>query len=94
MMKSLKAAALVVGSLVVAGAAAPAVALDGPKVKEAGLTGDVTEVRKHVDQWLAEYRPEVLDTENKDFLPGTLKGTRSALDHESARLAPGLQAQG
>lgn len=54
----------------------------------------MTEVRKHADQRLADHRPEVLDTENKGFLPSTLKGTENALDHESARLAPGLQGQG
>jgi hypothetical protein len=93
-MKSLKAAALVVGSLVVAGTAAPAVALDAPKVKAAGLTGEVTKVTEHVDQRLADYQLEALDTENKGFLPSTLKEAKDTLDQESARLAPGLHAQG
>ncbi|MFI7013409.1 hypothetical protein [Streptomyces sp. NPDC050164] len=92
-MKSLKAAALVVGSLVVAGAAAPAVALDAPKVKAAGLTGEVTKVTEHVDQRLAGHQMEVLDTENKGFLPSTVKEAKNALEQESARLAPGLHAQ-
>ncbi|MFI6852826.1 hypothetical protein [Streptomyces sp. NPDC050416] len=40
------------------------------------------------------HRPEALDTENKGFLASTLKGTENALGHESARLTPGLKAQG
>ncbi|MFI6808410.1 hypothetical protein ACIBO6_25920 [Streptomyces luteogriseus] len=42
-MKSLQAVSLGVGSLAVAGTAAPADALDAPKAR-AGLTGDMTEV--------------------------------------------------
>lgn len=37
-----------------------------------GLTGEVTKVTKRVDQ-LADYQPEVLDTEDKGFLPSNLK---------------------
>lgn len=46
-MKSLQAVALVVRSFVVAGTAAPADALDAPKARAAGLTGDVTEDGEH-----------------------------------------------
>ncbi|WDV51817.1 hypothetical protein PV963_16260 [Streptomyces coeruleorubidus] len=93
MMKSLKAAALVVGSLFIAGAAAPAGALDAPKAETADLTEEANKVRKHVEKRLADYRPEALDTANKSFRPSALKQTKNALDRESARLAPGLPAQ-
>lgn len=46
-MKSLQAVSLGVGSVAVAGTAAPADALDAPKARAAGLTGDVTEVSEH-----------------------------------------------
>lgn len=92
-MKSLKAAALVVGSLVMACAAAPAVALDAPKAETADPE-EANKVRKHVDQRLADYQPEALDTANRSFRPSSLKQTKNALDRESARLAPGPQAQG
>lgn len=50
-MKSLRAVALVVGSLGVAGTAAPADALEAPKAGGAVLTGDVTAVSKHPGPW-------------------------------------------
>lgn len=93
-MKRLKAAALVVGSLVMTGAATPAVALEVSKVQAADLAQEADKVTKHVDQRSAGHQPEALDTEIKEFLPGTAKETKKAVDRESARLAPGLQAQG
>jgi hypothetical protein len=94
MMKPLKAAALIVGSLVMAGAATPAVALEAPKVQAADLSEEVNKVTKHVDQWSAGHQPEALDTEIKEILPGTAKESKKAFDRESTRLAPGLQTQG
>lgn len=47
-MKSLKAAAVVAGSLIVAGFATPALALDGAGVKPADLGGAVNNVAKGV----------------------------------------------
>ncbi|MFF8397272.1 hypothetical protein [Streptomyces sp. NPDC016172] len=93
MMKPLQAAVLVVGSLVMAGAAAPAVALDAPKVQAADLTEEVNKAAQPAGQRLAAYQPEALDTENKGSLPSALKAKKGALDRESARLVPGLQAQ-
>ncbi|MDK1347746.1 hypothetical protein QNO09_31580 [Streptomyces sp. 378] len=92
-MKPLKAAALVVGSLVMAGAAAPAVALDAPKVQTADHPEEVTKAVQQAGQRLATYRPEALDTENGESLPSAVKAKKRPLDRGSARLVPGPQAQ-
>lgn len=93
-MKRLKAAALVVGSLVMAGAATPAFALEVPKVQAADLAEEANKVAKHVDPRSTAPQSEELDTEVQEFLPGTAQETKKAFDRESARLARGLQAQG
>lgn len=94
MMKRLKAAALVVGSLVMAGAATPAFALEVPKVQATDLAEEANKVAKHVDPRSTGPQPEELGTEVQEFLPGTAKETKKAFDRESARLARGLRAQG
>ncbi|MET9252401.1 hypothetical protein ACGFZL_02795 [Streptomyces sp. NPDC048182] len=83
-MKSLKAAAVVAGSLVAAGAAAPAFAYDTADLTPTSLNGafnsltrgpiDVMPIKHQGDQ------SNVLDTENKDSVLHSVKGATSDLN--------------
>jgi hypothetical protein len=93
-MKSLKAAAVVVGSVIVAGAATPAFALDGTDLSTNGATGTVSTLANRADQRLADYQPEVLNPQNQGSVPSTVKGAKSALNQQQNRqLLGGLGLQ-
>ncbi|MEU4653627.1 hypothetical protein AB0G32_06740 [Streptomyces sp. NPDC023723] len=84
-MKSLKAAAVVAGSLVVAGAAAPAFAHDAADLTPTSLNGAVNTLTagpaldpmpiKHQSR-----QSNALDSENKDSVLHDVKGTTSKLN--------------
>ena len=81
-MKSLKAAAVMAGSLAVAGAAAPAFAADlTPSSLNGGLNSAITSVTTEpVDAMPLQSQSNALDTENKDSVLNTVKGATDALN--------------
>lgn len=90
-MKSLKAAAVVAGSLAMAGAAAPASAHDAADLTPTSLNGAVNTLTKGPFA-LAPLRqqPPALDTENKDSLLHIVKGATTALEGSPTKLLGGL----
>jgi hypothetical protein len=100
-MKPLKAAAVVAGSLVVTGVAAPAFADNASGLTPTSLNGALQTV---ADQKTLDISPvahqsdtsDTLDTENKDSLLGTVKGTTAAVNRHGgpARLLGGLPLRG
>ncbi|MET7849140.1 hypothetical protein AB0D78_36380 [Streptomyces avermitilis] len=84
-MKSLKAAAVVAGSMIVAGAVAPAAAYAATEVPPAGLTGAVSQFTK------GPVNLSPLQTENKGSALGTVKGAADSLTQKgNARLIGGV----
>ncbi|MER6672999.1 hypothetical protein [Streptomyces sp. NPDC000983] len=86
-MKSLKAAAVVAGSLVVAGAAAPAFAAHSPAdLTPTSLTGAVNNLTSGnltpsaTDALPLQHQSDALNTENKDSVLNTVKGATTALN--------------
>lgn len=78
-MKSLKAAAVIAGSVVVAGIAAPAFALDVADVKP-GVTGAVNKIAKDpadLDQ------TKVLDTRKNGLVRSTVKDAETTLTQQA-----------
>ena len=96
-MKSLKAAAVVAGSLVIAGAAAPAFAYDTADLTPTSLNGAVNTLTKGPLD-LQQVQPlqqqsNALDTENKDSVLSTVKGATTALNSNGGLLG-GLPLKG
>ncbi|MFE6283382.1 hypothetical protein [Streptomyces sp. NPDC057877] len=87
-MKSLKAAAVVVGSVVVAGAAAPASAYDTADLTPTSLNGAVNTLTKGpIDPMMPlQNQSNALDTENKDSVLSTVKGATRTLNSENGLL--------
>ncbi|WP_320779159.1 hypothetical protein [Streptomyces sp. CRN 30] len=90
-MKSLKAAAVVAGSLVVAGAAAPAFAYDTADLTPTSLNGAVNTLTKGpIDpmplKHQSEHRSHALDTENKDSVLHDINGATDKLNGEKGLL--------
>ncbi|MCZ4515677.1 hypothetical protein O3Q52_47745 [Streptomyces sp. ActVer] len=81
-MKSLKAAAVVAGSLVIAGAAAPAFAADlTPSSLNGGLDSALTALTNEpVDAMPLQSQSNALDTSNKDSVLNTVDGATKALN--------------
>ncbi|MFI6092134.1 hypothetical protein [Streptomyces sp. NPDC051218] len=76
-MKPLKAAAVVAGSMVIAGAAAPAFAAD---LTPTSLNGAVDTLAAHSSQLdAAPLATNALDTENKDSVVNTVSGAAKSL---------------
>ncbi|WP_121747369.1 hypothetical protein, partial [Streptomyces sp. E2N166] len=74
-MKSLKAAAVVAGSLVAAGSAAPAFAYDAADITPTSLNGAVNALTAEpIDVMPLKHQSDALDTENKDSVLHTVKG--------------------
>ncbi|MFI1353105.1 hypothetical protein ACH4TV_05905 [Streptomyces sp. NPDC020898] len=96
-MKSLKAAAVVAGSLVIAGAAAPAFAYDTADLTPTSLNGAVNTLTKgplDVQQLQPlQQQSNALDTENKESALSTVKGATTALNSNGGLLG-GLPLQG
>ncbi|WP_328481782.1 hypothetical protein OHS71_26215 [Streptomyces sp. NBC_00377] len=95
-MKSLKAAAVVAGSMVLAGAAAPAFATPADLTPTSlngavdTLTGGPISLR---DAMPIQHQSDALDTENKDSVLSTVKGATGALNSHNPLLG-GLPLQG
>ncbi|MET7382298.1 hypothetical protein ABZT08_26395 [Streptomyces sp. NPDC005526] len=92
-MKSLKAAAVVAGSLVVAGAAAPAFAQGSADLAPTSLSGGVNTLAKGpIDVMPLKHQSDALDTENKGSVLSAVKGTTTDLNRQS--LLGGLPLKG
>ncbi|MFD9389619.1 hypothetical protein ACFWBB_02415 [Streptomyces sp. NPDC060000] len=95
-MKSLKAAAVVAGSLVLAGAAAPAFATPAD-LTPTSLNGAVDTLTRGPinleDAMPLQHQSDALDTENKDSVLSTVKGAAGALNSHNSLLG-GLPLQG
>ncbi|MER6284070.1 MULTISPECIES: hypothetical protein [Streptomyces] len=82
-MKSLKAAAVVAGSLVLAGAAAPAFAYNSADLTPTSLNGAVNALtRGPIDVMPLQHQSDALDTENKDSVLNTVKGATRDLNND------------
>ncbi|MER6127658.1 hypothetical protein ABT173_34755 [Streptomyces sp. NPDC001795] len=97
-MKSLKAAVVVAGSLVLAGAAAPAFADGAPGLPPTSLNGALDTIARQqtLDVNPLQHQSDSLDTENKDSLLSTVKSAATDLNQHGgpARLLGGLRLQG
>ncbi|MCX4454192.1 hypothetical protein OG585_16060 [Streptomyces sp. NBC_01340] len=96
-MKSLKAAAVVAGSMVIAGAAAPAFAAEASDLTPTSLNSALETVTNHHSLSLKDVQPlqhqsDALDTENKSSVLSSVSGTTKALNAAGgpARLLGGL----
>ncbi|MFD5802873.1 hypothetical protein ACGF3J_01685 [Streptomyces sp. NPDC048171] len=88
-MKSLKAAAVVAGSLVVAGSAVPAFAHDADtaRLTPTSLNGAVNALTAEpVDVMPLKHQSKALDTENKDSVLHTVKEATTDLNSKNGRL--------
>ncbi|MEU3830882.1 hypothetical protein AB0F36_37190 [Streptomyces sp. NPDC029080] len=95
-MKSLKAAAVVAGSVALAGVTAPAFAYNASDVTPTSLNGAVNQLTKDPlsldDAMPLQHQSDALDTENKDSLLSTVKGATTALNQHNPLLG-GLPLQ-
>ncbi|WP_395570761.1 hypothetical protein [Streptomyces sp. BK79] len=86
-MKSLKAAAVVAGSLVAAGSAAPAFAYDAADITPTSLNGAVNALTSEpIDVMPLKHQSDALDTENKDSVLHTVKGATADLNSKGGLL--------
>ncbi|MEU0117468.1 hypothetical protein ABZ137_28190 [Streptomyces bobili] len=93
-MKSLKAAAVVAGSMVIAGAAAPAFAHDTADLTPTSINGAVNTLTKGpIDVMPLRHQSDALDTENKSSALSTVKDATTALNAPKSLLG-GLPLQG
>ncbi|MEU3343673.1 hypothetical protein ABZ723_01460 [Streptomyces sp. NPDC006700] len=80
-MKSLKAAAVLAGSLALTGAAAPAFAQNSADLTPHSLTGAVNTLTKGpVDVMPLQQQSDTLDTENRNSLLHTVNGATKTLN--------------
>lgn len=83
-MKSLKAAAVVAGTVALAGAAAPAFAHSAADVTPTSLTGAVNTLTSGqlapADVMPLQHQSNALDTENKDSVLNTVKDATATLN--------------
>ncbi|MFJ1606753.1 hypothetical protein ACIOHS_25760 [Streptomyces sp. NPDC088253] len=99
-MKSLKAAAVVAGSMVIAGAAAPAFAAQASDLTPTSLNGALETLTSQRSLSLEDVQPlrhqsDALDTENKNSVLNTVNGATKALNSAGgpAKLLGGLPLQ-
>ncbi|MBC2863685.1 hypothetical protein [Streptomyces mexicanus] len=93
-MNSLKAAAVLAGSLVAAGAAAPAFAYDAADVTPTSLNGAVNSLTKGpIDVMPVRHQTDALDTEKKGSLLNRVNSTTKSLNKGAAPLLGGLPLQ-
>ncbi|MEG8277556.1 hypothetical protein [Streptomyces sp. AHA2] len=87
-MKSLKAAAVLAGSLAAAAAAAPAhAAYDPAHVTPTSLNGAVNALtREPIDPMPLKHQSNALDTENKDSVLSTVKQATTTLNSKGGLL--------
>ncbi|WP_053851138.1 hypothetical protein [Streptomyces sp. NRRL B-24085] len=82
-MKSLKAAAVVAGSLVLAGAAAPAFAYNSADLTPTSLNGAVNALtRGPIDVMPLQHQSDALDTENTGSVLNAVKGATEDLNND------------
>jgi len=97
-MKSLKAAAVIAGSLAVAGAAAPAFASNASDLTPTGPNGAPGSLtaQRTFDVRPVQHQSDVLDSENKDSVLSTVKSATTGLNEsgDTGRLLGGLPLQG
>ncbi|MEU6578029.1 hypothetical protein [Streptomyces sp. NPDC046805] len=95
-MKSLKAAAVVAGSVALAGVAAPAFAQNAADLTPTSLNGAVNTLTRGPltvhDVMPLQHQSDALDTESKGSVLNTVKGATGALNQHS-RLLGGLPLQ-
>ncbi|MEU6279990.1 MULTISPECIES: hypothetical protein [unclassified Streptomyces] len=95
-MKSLKAAAVVAGSVALAGVAAPAFAQSATDVTPTSLNGAVNRITEGPltvhDVMPLQHQSDALDTENKGSVLNTVKGATTALNQHNPLLG-GLPLQ-
>lgn len=89
-MKSLKAAAVVAGSMVIAGAAAPAFAAEASNLTPSSLNGALETITSQrtlnvEDVMPLQHQSKALDTENRGSLLNAVKGTTKALNATGSR---------
>ncbi|MFJ8104474.1 hypothetical protein [Streptomyces sp. NPDC096132] len=89
-MKSLKAAAVVAGSVALAGAAAPAFAYDTADLTPTSLNGAVNTLAKGDitarDAMPLQQQSHALDTENEDSVLSAVQGAADSLNQHSGLL--------
>ncbi|GAA3782120.1 hypothetical protein [Streptomyces chiangmaiensis] len=97
-MKSLKAAAVVAGSLAVSGIAAPAFAGEASNVTPTSLNGALETItsQKSLDVRPLAHQSDSLDTENENSVLSTVKNATTTLNQQGApaRLLGGLPIRG
>ncbi|MGW0764157.1 hypothetical protein [Streptomyces sp. NPDC002676] len=95
-MKSLKAAAVVAGSVALVGVAAPAFAHSTADLTPTSLNGAVNTLTKGPltlnDAMPLQHQSDALNTENKDSVLNTVKGATGALNQHTPLLG-GLPLQ-
>ncbi|MEV6840932.1 hypothetical protein AB0N17_41755 [Streptomyces sp. NPDC051133] len=95
-MKSLKAAAVVAGSVALAGVAAPAFAHNAADLTPTSLNGAVNRLTSQPltleDAMPLRHQSNALDTENKDSVLNTVKNTTGSLNQHNPLLG-GLPLQ-
>ncbi|MEU7422882.1 hypothetical protein ACGFX8_03200 [Streptomyces sp. NPDC048362] len=83
-MKSLKAAAVVAGSVALVGAAAPAFAYDATHLPPMSLNGAIDTLAKNPphmrDLMPLQHQSDALDTENKDSVLSSLDGATDSIN--------------
>lgn len=94
-MKSLKAAAVVAGSMVIAGAAAPAFAQNAADLTPNSLNGAVNTLASgpDLDVMPLQHQSDALNTENKGSALSTVKEATGALNSSPKPLLGGLPLQ-
>ncbi|MEW2285555.1 hypothetical protein [Streptomyces sp. NPDC047841] len=94
-MKSLKAAAVVAGSVALAGVAAPAFAYDARHLPPMSLNGALAELAEKPpavrDLMPLQHQSDALNTENKDSVLSSVKGVTTTLNQRG--LLGGLPLQ-
>ncbi|MGW0336813.1 hypothetical protein ACWD0J_34075 [Streptomyces sp. NPDC003011] len=89
-MKSLKAAAVVAGSVVLAGAAAPAFAHDPAELTPTSLNGAWNTIAKDplklTDAMPLQHQSDALNTENEDSVLNAVKGATTQLNSNGGLL--------
>ncbi|BBC95934.1 hypothetical protein ACFYMX_09870 [Streptomyces griseofuscus] len=95
-MKSLKAAAVLAGSVALAGVAAPAFAYNATDLTPSSLNGAVNQLAKGDftlrDVMPLQHQSNALDTEDKDSVLHSVKGATTALNQHNPLLG-GLPLQ-
>ncbi|MFF5442544.1 hypothetical protein [Streptomyces achromogenes] len=83
-MKSLKAAAVVAGSVALVGVTAPAFAYDAQHLPPMSLNGGLAHLMEHPpgakDLMPLQHQSDALDTENKDSVLSSVKGATATLN--------------